>query len=292
MLWELTQYKLASFAEFQTRERIFLLHQNPFPQLALNVGPYQLLSPKPGDIEDEQNNLYRMGHPLAKEIMKQCKVESPTLASVTFSYEALPRMAAIERIVGTSGYLQLCNYTISSEAEEENHLLFAAFTDDGKILPQETAVYLIALPIVAQSIDFQQDTALSEQFEMLLTQSKTDIAEANSTRYAKYLDDEMDKLEYWANDRKNSLDREIHNLDVKIKQQKAEARRITKLEEKITLQRTIKKDEAELSQLRQQLFTTQDDIEHQKDTLLDKVQLKLKAIATTDLIYTLRWCLK
>ncbi len=292
MLWELTQYKLASFAEFQTRDRIFFLHQNPFPQLALNVGPYQLLSPKPGDIEDEQNNLYRIGHPLAKEIIKQCKVESDAFATVTFQYDALPRMAVIERIVGTSGYLQLCNYTISSEAEEENHLLFAAFTDDGEVLPQETAAYLIALPIIKQNTDFQEDKTLSQQFETLLAQSKTDIAEANSTRYAKYLDDEMDKLEYWANDRKNSLDREIHNLDVKIKQQKAEARRVAKLDEKIALQRNIKKDEAELSLLRQQLFTTQDEIETQKDTLLDKVQLKLKAMESTTVIYTLRWSLK
>lgn len=291
MLWELTQYKLADVAVFQTKERIFSLQKNPFPNLSLHVGPYQLLSPKPGDIEDESNNLYRMGHPLAKEIIKQCKENSPHFADVLFAYEALPRIAVIERIIGTSGYLQLNNYTIQSEAETENHLLFAAFTDDGDVLPQETSAYLISLPMTLQTADYQDDKSLNDQFETILVQTKADIAANNSERYAKYLDDEMDKLEHWATDRKNSLDREIFNLDVRIKQQKAEARRINKLEEKIAMQRTIKNDEVELAQLRQQLFVTQDEIENQKDSLLDKVQTKLKSMATTEHIYTLRWSL-
>lgn len=292
MLWDLTKYKLADVAHFQSKERIFSLEKNPFPQLSLNVGPYQLLSPKPGDTEDENNNLYRMGHPLAKEIIAQCKTESPLAASVEFVYEAKPRMAAIEFFVGNEGYLQLCNYTISSEAEEENHLLFAAFTQDGEVMPQETATYLISLPMTFQSIDTQEVEQLKEEFETILTRSKTDIAAANSSRYAKYLDDEMDKLEYWAEDRKNSLDRNIHNLDVHIKQQKAEARRINNLEAKIALQHNIKKDEMELSQLRQQLYTTQDDISNQKEELLDKVQIKLKAMAKSEIIFTLQWKLK
>ena len=55
-------------------------------------------------------NLYRAGHPLAKQIIKACKDGELKNESLVFDYSSHPtNMAVLEELVGKSGILQVAS---------------------------------------------------------------------------------------------------------------------------------------------------------------------------------------
>ena len=75
----------------------------------------------------------------------------------------------------------------------------------------------------------------------------------------------MEKLDNWAEDKKNSLEIELKDLDKEIKIRKAEAKKILNLEEKVKTQREIKEMERKRNELRLELFKSQDEIDISKN---------------------------
>ncbi len=69
-LWQVTRYYLEPYACFDNDGHSFTLIQNPFPNEKIHPGPYRIGK----NIEDA--NIYRIGHPLAQQIIEQCKMKS------------------------------------------------------------------------------------------------------------------------------------------------------------------------------------------------------------------------
>ena len=66
-LWDITKHYLEPYAEYTDNGRSFYLRENPFPGESIHPGPYRMGK----NIEDA--NIYRIGHPLAQQIIKACK---------------------------------------------------------------------------------------------------------------------------------------------------------------------------------------------------------------------------
>lgn len=82
----------------------------------------------------------------------------------------------------------------------------------------------------------------------------------------KHFDIEMDKLDNRAEDLKKSLEKQQKKLKNEIRQLKKDARGSTSnLQEKISLQRTVKKKEKRLSHLRRELHELEDKIDEKKE---------------------------
>jgi len=111
------------------------------------------------------------------------------------------------------------------------------------------------------------------------------IAEQN----ANYFEEEMDKLERWADDQKRSLEIQIKDLDVEIKTLKSESRKLAKLEDKVSAQRQIKQLEQKRSDFRRKLFDAQDAIDQNKDGLLDDVEQRLQQTTSSTRLFTIRF---
>ena len=77
-LWQLTRFYLQPYATFEDGANGFTLIKNPFPDEQIHAGPYR--SGK--NVEDA--NLYRLGHPLAQKIIKQCKAFTPDSQPLVF----------------------------------------------------------------------------------------------------------------------------------------------------------------------------------------------------------------
>ena len=205
---------------FDFKRDIFRLKQNPFPEFKINEGPYQLL--KSGDSVkksqqelDDDANLYRIGHPLAKQIVDSCKSKELDSQQVVFDYSNFPKnMAILESFVGTSGTMRVSLLSILS-FEEEDYLLIQAIDENGNIIESEIAQKMLSLP--AKNIDTftltnESDTILKQQFKY----QKQEVLEDNMQRNAEFFDQEYDKLDKWADDMKISLEREIKDIDAEI----------------------------------------------------------------------------
>lgn len=99
----------------------------------------------------------------------------------------------------------------------------------------------------------------------------------------------MEKLGNWAEDVKSGLEKELRDLDAKIRLRKSESKKTSRPDEKVRLQRLIKDLEKSRSEKRLNLYQAQDDVDEKKETLLAKVEAILaQKIEYTKLI-TFHW---
>ncbi len=294
-LWDVTRYYLAAYADFSSHDHSFVLKRNPFSGEPIHPGPYKIGK----NIEDA--NVYRLGHPLARRIIEACASTSLPAGELIFRYSTTPKKITIlEPFVGFSGWLCVTNLSISS-FETEDHLVFAGFIEDGKELDAEQCARLFSLPAVtADSFSPAPDKRRPEKVPDDLN---TRIAQINQTREeeiltacaqrnAGFFDAEMEKLDKWAEDVKNSIEIELKELDKEIKFRKTEAKKILSLEEKVRAQREIKEMEKARNALRQNLFQSQDEVDARKERLIDEIEARLKQKVTKGRLFLVRWRLE
>jgi ERCC4-related helicase len=292
-LWSITKYYLNGFASFDFDKDIFRLKKNPFPELNINEGPYQLL--KSGDaVKKSQQelandtNLYRTGHPLAKQIIAACKETELESHEIVFDYTNHPtNMVAVEDYIGQTGLLQVIELSIIS-FEEEDYLIINAIDENGNAIDGAIAQKLFNVPATISN-----GTTVKESESLKLAQihkaQKQDVLEENMQRNAEFFDQEYDKLDKWADDMKISLEREIKDLDAEIKLRKAEARKKLDLQSKVKEQRAIKDLEKKRSEKRKHLFEAQDQIDGKKDDVLSNIEERLAQRIEEKELFTIKW---
>lgn len=291
-LWLLTQFMLQDKAVL-SKDYSFTLKENPYPELHIHEGPYLILKAnergKKSEIEVPDNtNIYRVGHPLAQRIIQEAQNVATPPAVLTFHYaEAQTKISYLEQFIGKTGWLRLSKLSIDS-FEQEDYLLAAAFVEEGTVLDEEMALRLLALP-ATQEGEIEVPDAVSEQLAERHFQLKQQIMEYNSEKNSQFFDEEMDKLEHWAEDMKLSLEKEIKDLDAEIKLKKAEAKKIFRLEEKVKLQRHIKDLEKKRSEKRRSLYEAQDEIDRRKDALLEEIEARLQQKIQENELFTIQW---
>ena len=86
---------------------------------------------------------------------------------------------------------------------------------------------------------------------------------------------EVGKLENWAEDLKLGLEREIKEMDRQIKEARRAAIGAPTLEEKLAGQKRIRELESKRGEKRRSLFDAQDDVDRQRERLINEVEGKL-----------------
>ena len=292
-LWTVTKHYLNGYAEFDFKRDVFRLKKNPFPQFKINEGPYQLL--KSGDVIkksqqelDNNTNLYRIGHPLAKQIVEACKTKDLEPQKVIFDYSNHPtNMAILEDYVGSKGTIRVTQLSILS-FEEEDYLLTQILDEQQNKIDDEIAKKLFSLPAKTANT-----TSISDETDLLLKDlfkaQKQEVLEDNMQRNAEFFDQEYDKLDKWADDMKISLEREIKDIDAEIKLRKAEARKTLDLQTKVKEQRAIKDLEKKRNEKRKHLFEAQDQIDDKKDDVLSNIEERLAQRIEEQELFTIKW---
>ena len=139
MLWSLTKHELAGRAAFDDKYLTFILNELP-AGLAVPLGGYYLA--KLG----LDGHRYRLGHPLARHVLNTARSRVLDGAKLVFDYSAWPQKAvSVEPFVGKSGTLTAQKLSVTG-ADEQDHIILAAITDDGVRLDQKTAMRLFDLP--------------------------------------------------------------------------------------------------------------------------------------------------
>ena len=171
----------------------------------------------------------------------------------------------------------------------EDHILFAAFDDEGIALQTEQCRRLFSLEAktISSSVTFGKE--LKQRFKENYYAQQMGIVDENQNRNHTFFNEEVDKLEKWSEDIRNSIKFEIKELDKEIKTRKTEARKLLNLEQKVKEQRIIKDLEKRLADKRYNQYQNEDDIEKRKDNLLDEIELRLKQNTTETELFTIRW---
>lgn len=286
-LWSITQYYLKDNADFSLTEHSFTLKNNPFSSEKIHPGPYRIAK----NIDDA--NIYRISHPLAQRIIEECKNAQLPPVSLNFEYtNAVTKIFVLKDLVGKSGWLKVSGLTVSS-FETEDYILFSGINDDGKSLETEQCQRLFSLNAkqntIANEIELKKaEPLLSVQHN----KNKNEILEQISSRNGIYFEQELEKLDKWGEDRRNSLKLTLKELDDQIKELKKQARLAPNLPEKLKLEKEKRKLESQREEAWKEYDGAAKDIEINKDKLIDEVERKLNQQIQQNDLFLIRWSVK
>jgi superfamily II DNA or RNA helicase len=281
-LWEVTRYYLGNNADFAEHEYSFTLRNNPFPNDDIDSGPYKIGK----SVADA--HVYRPGHPLAQRILSDIKARQSADAEIVFDYSHNDSIISVlEPLVGKSGVLKVTNYTVEA-FEAEDAIIISAVDENEEAIDPEIIKKIFSLSAV--SVTPRQVTpelhkkldGLEQRFVSILF---AQIAERNG----KFFDDEIDKLDSWAEDKRQSLKIHLKEYDDQIMALKKEGRTALNLPEKLTVQKKIRDLDAKRNFAWKEYDEAAKIIEQQKDGLLDTVEKQLRQKIEKKTIFTIRW---
>ncbi len=279
LLMQLTRHELNGHAKFDD-DSSFRLKTCPFPG-EIPIGLYEL--PR----RSGEAHLYRLSHPLAEAILAQAKNRDLSPAEVRFDYSTHDgKVSLLQPLVGKTGWLTLSLFTVESLDQAEDHLIFAASTDNGDVLEEEVARRLLSLSAKVESGVLNVPP---EQLNEITNGRQTAVQRDISERNARFFEAEADKLEGWADDLKLGLEREIKEIDRQIKEARRAATAALTLDEKLAGQKQIKTLESQRSEKRRSLFDAQDNVDKQREDLIANIEGKLTQSAASSPLFTVRW---
>jgi hypothetical protein len=284
-LWRLSQFELADYAQFDSKEYTFDLINTPanLDNTSIPLGRYRLVTHKDGTSDHQ----FRLGHPLAEWLLATAKGRSLPVHEVVFQYQPPPKMSLIENLKSRTGWLRLSLLSVES-LEREDHLISTGMCDDGVMLDAETCERLFSVAgTVGTETTVPNDVRI--RLERGFEETKNRIVIETTERNHTYFDTEIEKLDKWADDLKASLEQELRELDKEIKSIKKEARQYADLDAKVELHKKAKTLERRRNEKRRNLFDAQDDVDSQKEKLIADTEARLKQKLETHVLFTLRW---
>jgi superfamily II DNA or RNA helicase len=295
LLMRFTSGALNGHAEFTDDETSFVLkatpsflgHMTGFGEL--DAGRYEL--PR----RSEHAHIYRLGHPLAQALLQHAK-QHPGLTTtspatkIVLDYAAYgAKVSVVEPLRGQHGWLEVQSLQIRSLGVVEEHLLVAAVDANGNAFDEQVTERLLNLPCAS---NVQVDISSVEHrppLEAEIERQKMHIVADLETRNLGAFTQETEKLDAWADDLKVGLERDIKELDRRIKESRTKSKGAATLADKLAAQKEQRDLEGQRDKKRRELFDRQDEIQRKRDGLIDELERQLKQEISVSTVLTCEW---
>ena len=250
---------------------------------------YDLSWPLAQEHDSEFFRLQATEHYLAWDLIRRAKARQLSAAHLEFSYGALEgQYAAVKQMIGQSGYLQVVKLTFAYARTKADYLLVLAKTDAGEMLSQENAEHLLCIPATIAANDVVLDDDALDAALQTAIQQKAELTEQQLERW---FEQENDKLERWADDRRKALMITVEELDAEIKLFKKESRQLASTAAKVEAKKELRKLERKRDDALTEYHEARKQIELEEDRLLDEVSEKLKVTRHIETLFSIRWTL-
>jgi len=276
-LWKLAQHYLADNATFDKDQYRLNLHKAP--EVDIPTGAYHM------DYRKNEPHHLRIDCPLSQWLLQAAKTAPTPVQTVQFDYTTTnTKISSLEPLVGKGGQLSLKLLRVAG-ADNQELLVFSGTIDSGVTLDDDQCYRMFSLPGVVLNNTPVVLEQLDSLFETKQNVIMTDIADRNS----KYFNDESTKLEKWADDRKASLEKEMKDTKLRMRELNREARQEKDMEKQLVVQKRLKETERKLRTLRQNIFSAEDEIEAERERLIANLETKLKQSTEVEPIFTIAW---
>jgi len=279
MLWAVTQHELRQHANFDDEYLTFTLKRAP-DGLDVPTGGYGIA--KNGLSEHR----YRLGHPLAQHVIARARERNLNGAALVFDYSGWPAKAVnIEPLVGQSGILAARCLSFSG-FDEQDHILLAAKTEDGRDIDPDIVRRLFEMPCRQADGEIGHARAL---LDPILAQREQDVIEALKRQNAQWFSEESRKLEKWAEDKVFAAEKELQDAKARILELKREARTAESPEQQHRIQTQIQELEKSKRRLRQRIFEVEDEIIEERDQMIADLEARLQQDISKQELFAVRW---
>ena len=257
----------------------------------LNGQRYDLSWPLAEQNDSEFFRLQATEHYLAWDLVHSAKARKPESAQLIFHYDQLHgQYAALKEYIGQSGVLTAfeIQFTYNRGKTKNTRLVALAQTDEGQKLTLENADHLMCVPARKQRLAAEVPAELFETWRSQIVEETEAETEAELDNY---LEQESEKLERWAQDRRKALMATVEELDEQIRLYKREARQLASTAEKIQAKKELRKLERKRDDALAEYHQSKKQIEQEEDRLLDEVSEKLELTFEINELFTARWTL-
>ena len=251
------------------------------PPSGFSAGPYCL------DPRSEKATPLRTNAGLGEHIIKAAASKPLSPCALRFDLTSRkPPVAQVQNLANQSGYLTVGKLLSQSFGTEER-LVFAGSTSSG--IPVEPEVAEKLFRFSAQALPTDLPPLARESLQPMIDAYLLDHGKAIQAKNQTLFESEVDRLDKWAEDIKLSLELEIKAIDREVRQLKINAKKAQLLAEKVEVQKQIKALEAKRNDKRRQLYDAQDQIEREKDQLLEKIEANLEPKISFEELFTVQW---
>ena len=239
--------------------------------------------------DDRGWNFFRLADGrLADQLVMRAMARNLSSASVTFDYRAYDgNLGDIAARIGTSGWMQAARLTLQTPARTFDEIIVAAVTDDGEVLPGETAARMMHVPAHV-GVATASATA-PDGLAKLVSDRQAAIVEQAQTRLGNFLEEEEERLDNWRDDARVSFDAQIKALAKEAKEKNKLSRAVQGLQEKVELQREANALKRQADDLNHQLYTRLREIDAERERMLDEIAEKLNLTPILTPLFTIRW---
>ncbi len=318
LLMRFTRAMLDGHAEFEGDALAFTLTH--VPSVITNMGDVSGEHIPLGRYElprrSEEAHIYRLQHPLAQNLLRAALRQPLEPTRLHLDYDAYGlKVSVLEALRGQQGIAAVQLLRVESLGATEEYLLAAGWTDH-QALDAEITEKLLALPGHAESLprvdtpptqaalssalasseqpplDFAAaHVAIPEALRQELAGQKAVIIGNIERRNLGLFSDETEKLDAWADDLKVGLEREIKELDRRIKEIRTKSKGAATLSEKLDAQKDQRELEGQRDKKRRELFTRQDEIQARRDRLIDELEGQLQQNIVMADLFSCHWTL-
>ena len=267
----------------------------------------------------EEAHVYRLQHPLAQGLLKIAQQAPLAPSRLYLDYAAYgSKVSVLDALRGKDGICAVQLLRVQSLGVTEEYLL-AAGSVSNQILDADVTERLLALPgyVDAQhcldvSLVPEESTPLSvfgltdqpgvysasaniilpPDLQQELARQRETITGDIEQRNLRLFSDETEKLDSWADDLKVGLEREIKELDRRIKETRTKSKGAATLAEKLAAQKDQRELESMRDKRRRELFTRQDEIQAKRDRLIDELEGLLRQQHELVTLFTSDWHLE
>ena len=210
------------------------------------------------------------------------------MAKLVFDYGAYgTQISTLKNYRGKSGWLSVSLVSVEALGNLEERLVVAAVTVDGSPLAEDDPSKLLRLPVKLEGPCDGNEPA-SELAEDFLGR-RTDILREINQRNLGYFEQEVQKLDDWADDLKLGIEQEIKEIDRQIKEVRRTAASAPTLDEKLSWQKKQRELESTRTKLRRELFSKQDEIEAQRNDIISQLEGQLKQQVKEQPLFCIQW---
>jgi superfamily II DNA or RNA helicase len=239
--------------------------------------------------DDRGWNFFRLADGrLADQLVVQAMARNLRSASVTFDYGAYDgNLGDIAARIGASGWMQAARLTLQTPARTFDEMIVAAITDDGEVLPGETAARMMLVP--AHVGGAAASATAPDGLAKLVSDRQAAIVQQAQSRLGDFLEEEEERLDNWRDDARVSFDSQIKTLAKEAKEKTKLSRAVQGLQEKVELQREANALKRQADDLNHQLYTRLREIDVERERMLDEIAEKLNLTPTLTPLFSIRW---
>ncbi|HEY8331894.1 MAG TPA: SNF2-related protein [Pseudomonas sp.] len=280
------------------QQRLLLLARMSVPQARFEGERFELdghwYDPNWQRAQETDARFFQPNDGKGGELIERAKatLSAPAAAELLLRYVPAEngQLSDVLELLGQSGELVVEKLTLSTATQRREHLLLAGFTDSGQLLDERTCDRLLRLN--AQEVSTQPALQHVATLQARLDALRGECLQQANAHNERYFEEETEKLERWAEDKRIGLDIRIKQLDQEIKEARKAVRQLETLQEKMSAKKALKKLERERDNLMLDYHEEKKHIEAEEDRLLEAIEQNLEISVKHERLFSLRWRLE